>query len=319
MGRAPVGISPSTIMKLRQQAAGNFGLNAETDPTKVTAEMPSPVSYGVFGNSYAQSLAAKAQDPYFGGGYDAALRDNAEQESRDYDRRLAAANEQALLLQQRAAKYGLFKQQMETQGGSALPGEFSVGNDGLEIDPVIQAVHRTNEVNKDIAGNHKTEAEAAAALYSAGVKPDVGDVNAAQGNPVFGTPAKYGVFPNQIAPDDAAKQKSADAAMLSAEANMIDAKNPLKYSKSGGAGGGTTFSIIQPIPGVGMVTTKTKDPTVIDKIKNKSDTTATPGIQRRRQQAAAAGWREVSAANGVHVFSNGRDSLKYDSNGAPLP
>jgi hypothetical protein len=192
------------------------------------------------------------------------------------------------------------------------------------FDPVTSMADAAVARAGDIAGQHKTTAEGAKAAREAGITIDEPTVEQLFANPITGQPSTgYGLFGDNLTPGEQSDRITAEAAQTRAQADMIDANNPLKYNrKSGGSGGGSSdgvqTSIIVPIPGVGMATIKGKNFDAVTARANQARGSSGGSKSQRLQAIEGAakqrGYRVQSSANGT-VISDGRTTLRYDANG----
>lgn len=232
--------------KARQRIdeAANYGI---APAGAVSAVSPLASGYGVFGQQYAATLPTA--NPISGPLNDIALRHKAAQERSDYQLNLANAQEVQKRLATIAQKTELEKAVL-ANGPKSLDGERSVqttadGGYGVIVDPVLQATNRTTQLAGDEAERYKTVAEAAKALRDAGVTVTPEAIAKRLTTPLATTPeAGYGLFEGNRTPDEQAKQTSADASMVSANADAVKAAKYRGGSESGG--GEPTVSITLP-------------------------------------------------------------------------
>lgn len=106
-------------------------------------------------------------------------------------------------------------------------GYLSIGVPQLQQADVVQ-------MDNTVQDTFNKAAQGTGYLANAGFREDPETAAARLANPLEETPTPIS---NYITPEDVARQTSANASMKNADANMIDAKNPRKYSNKGGDDG----------------------------------------------------------------------------------
>lgn len=313
MAQVPANRYGKLIKQLQQQTTQ---IDAEA---QAQATQRAPIGYGVFAQGLSGALQERAADPAFGGMHVAALQGYADQE-----RAALSATSEA------DRKYGLFQALIKNPELAKDPRAIMrLSNDYGLFDPVTSMADAAIARSGEIAEQHKTTAEGLNQARQAGVTVDEGTVEQLFGNPISGAPTTgYGLFEGNRTPEEVAKATTAEASMLKAQADMLDAKNPNKYNrKSGGtgAGDGVTSTIVVPIPGVGMGTFKGKNADAVMGAAQGATGTpngATPppsgGIARIRKNAESLGYKAEQFGS-TYVFSKpGKPTQVFDATGRPI-
>lgn len=213
MPTAPTLRDQQTDRMLRQMFTLNRG-----DPVDIAG--PNPALYGIYNQAYGNTLATRAQDPYFGGSEAALANLEALNETRRYESELARTREAQLQAQETAGYYGLQQAALD-KSPEGLVGTYGVftdpsGRSSIQIDPVLQAAQNAMELDAQAAENYNKRATGYKAGAEAGMVTTPEQYGLFTRNPLE-NPADAVTYQPGMTPSDATAAYSADEGMTVGE------------------------------------------------------------------------------------------------------
>lgn len=224
------------IAILQQQGQGDFAgaipqAKTPTEPVYGVSKParqpePSDAFASIPTNAYYGTMAAKAQDPFFGGGHFAGLKMAAADGQEAYAEQLARAQENTRIANEQGGRTEVMGEMLKNSAdiaNSNSPGLFpAIAN---MQDPAETTRLNVNNQNTTDAENRKTNAEANTELFKSGVVQDTDDLAQQMTGPFANEliSLKSRLDAAGFTPDESIDLLKAKAAMLSAQARMRSA------------------------------------------------------------------------------------------------
>lgn len=220
------------IAQLQQQGAGQFeGVMPPApvvDPNNLGATRPTaqPEPSGAFAsiptNAYYGAVAARSQDPYFGGGHLAGLKMAANEGQEAYADQLARAQEETAIANNRAGTTEMVGKTLDNAADDANAGIAGAGDIFGILNQDTITNKQVNDQNTTDAKNFETIATGTEKLNQAGVQVGLNSLVDLL-TPTFaeqGIDLKSLLDQSGKTPAEQVDWLKAQAAMLSAQANM---------------------------------------------------------------------------------------------------